>query len=163
MKIVFLDFDGVLCSHAHLQRLRAEGKMIGGVMILDPEAVARLNRLLRETGAMVVVSSTWRKGRMRTELCDILAEAGFEGTVRGKTPDILTGPNGQRYQALHRGQEIQAWIDEWSSVYKLESYVILDDDSDMGPLSSRLVQTTMSEGLLDEHVDRAIQMLKKAK
>jgi hypothetical protein len=41
----------------------------------------------------------------------------------------------------------------------VERFVILDKEADMGDLSPRLVKTTWNDGLLDEHVDRAIAML----
>jgi len=42
---------------------------------------------------------------------------------------------------------------------EVESFVILDDGSDMEMHKSRLVQTNCEEGLLDEHVDLAIRIV----
>jgi hypothetical protein len=64
------------------------------------------------------------------------------------------------YAAEARGQEIQAWLDGAPRYgIEVESFVILDDDSDMVHLADRLVKTSFETGLLDEHVDRAIAML----
>jgi hypothetical protein len=153
VKILFLDIDGVLNSHDFLYRpgaapfttTRSDEK-------LDRAAVLRLNRLIAETGALVVVSSTWRHGCSRVELQEVLDRAGFMGVVRDKTPEWVEG-------ATERGHEIQAWLDEWNAAVEVVSFVILDDDSDMAHLQHRLVQTKVQSGLLDHHVDRAITML----
>jgi len=160
MKILFLDFDGVLNSTAFAIRVQGEDRK--GVMGLDPVAVARVNRVCAETGAEVVVSSTWRRQRTRTRLQEILREVGFTGKVRGKTANDVpcTDPLSKRHFG-ERGDEIQAWLN--SAVLcglEIESFVILDDDMDMRHLADRLIKTNFAEGLLDEHVERAIAMLK---
>lgn len=161
MKIVFLDFDGVLNSHEYI-RNRAPENERGSRIGLDRVAVARVNRLLAETGAEVVVSSTWRHGKKRTQLCDILNDVGFVGVVRGMTPEWLTKTPGGIYAAKCRGEEIQAWLDNAAHIgHDVESFVIVDDDSDMAHLAYRLIKTSFETGLLDEHVDRAIGMLRE--
>lgn len=55
-----------------------------------------------------------------------------------------------------RGAEIAAWLAEQADV---ESFVILDDDSDMGHLAHRLVETDCVIGLTQEDADRAIAIL----
>ncbi|MCK9567606.1 hypothetical protein M0R72_01490 [Candidatus Pacearchaeota archaeon] len=37
----------------------------------------------------------------------------------------------------------------------------VDDDDDMEPFQDHLIQTTFANGLLQEHIDRAIEMLLK--
>jgi HAD domain in Swiss Army Knife RNA repair proteins len=158
MKIIFLDFDGVLNSHSWWDSLSEAEKT--DVMGLDPVAVARLHHLVCATSARVVVSSTWRHGRSRTRLQTILADAGFGGQVLGTTPEWLRKSDGGIYCAEERGQEIQAWLDAAPRYgHDVESFVILDDNSDMAHLMDRLVQTTTKDGLQDEHVERAIEML----
>lgn len=41
----------------------------------------------------------------------------------------------------------------------MESFAILDDESDMGHLGDRHVKTDLATGLLDHHVDQAITLL----
>lgn len=161
MKICFADFDGVLNSHAFM--MNKERREQGGVMGLDPSAVLRLNRLLKEAEAEVVVSSSWRHGRTRLGLYNVLVEAGFVGTVRGKTPDYVPNPNPlSKRHVGERGDEIQAWLNDAPRYgIDVESFVILDDDSDMSHLVDRLVKTEFAHGLLDEHVERAVEMLNR--
>ena len=148
MKIIFQDFDGVLNSHKWIganQHLFKAQQLFMHTDV-DPEAVARLQRIVDATGAKVVVSSTWRLFNSLASLRATLAKAGFDGEVIGKTPQ-LGGP---------RGLEIQEWLNNNGPI---ESFVILDDDSDMVHLKNKLVQTSFDDGLQDEHVEAAIKLL----
>lgn len=157
MKILFLDFDGVLNSAQHPALPPG-----GGMMGIAPEHVAVLNAVVEDTGAKVVVSSTWRLGRDALDLQTLLEGAGFTGYVIGRTPD-LTRRAGALYAAVQRGHEIQAWMDAWSATMcddePIESFAIVDDDDDMGELRGRLVQTDFRTGLQDEHARRLVALL----
>jgi len=59
VNVVFLDLDGVLNSRAWWNLGRSCG-LPWPVNQFDPNAVQRLNRLLSESGARVVLSSAWR-------------------------------------------------------------------------------------------------------
>lgn len=148
MKIIFLDFDGVLNSH---KWVKANEHLLNSQTLfmhtdVDREAVARVDRLCKETGAKVVVSSTWRLFNSLERLQEILKNHGFTGEVIGRTPRL----------GGKRGSEISQWLNEHGPV---ESFVILDDDSDMVHLMHKLVQTTFDLGLQDEHVELAKALL----
>ena len=67
MKVLFLDVDGVLIH----------GRPPTNWKTPEPKAIAALNKLLAaEPDLMIVVSSCWRTGRTRIELCDLLNEWG---------------------------------------------------------------------------------------
>lgn len=161
-RIIFLDFDGVLNSGPFLSADHGAGwEAAGEAAAIDPAAVARLNRIVEATGAEVVVSSSWRHGRMRTELSGLLKSRGFKGIVRDKTPDFV--PNGDDLSNRHcgeRGDEIRAWLDANGPRLGVTSFVVLDDNSDMSAVRDRFVQTDFDAGLTDAHVDRCIAMLK---
>lgn len=94
-----------------------------------PKSIANLNVLIEETGAKVVISSTWRMGKTAAELQVILESVGFIGETIGCTPIYH---DKQRI----RGCEILGWIKDnkeliGSDYYNFTEYVILDDDSDM--------------------------------
>ncbi len=129
LPIIFLDFDGVLNNTVHA--FNAKGKDWQN-QELDRDCIERLNNLIKETGAKVVVTSTWRLNRTVEELQSILNKYGFEGQVIGKTPSYrhLDGVR------VLRGNEILHWISENENIigakyYDYKRYVILDDDSDM--------------------------------
>ena len=160
MKVVFLDFDGVLNSHAYARRLGKEQDVMG----LDEDAVSRLNRLVIDGRAEVIVSSSWRHGRTVHELRTLLRQAGFNGLVSGKTPDCAHKPEGGLWHGAMRGNEIQSWL-TLAPLYDIdvEQFVIIDDDSDMAHLADRHIKTAFETGLTDADVDRAVAMLAEAR
>lgn len=131
MKIIFLDIDGVLNSTTYFMSNKDELKKKTDYKPsydLDPNAINLLNNLIAETGAKVVVSSTWRSGKEKEELQSILEEKGFKGEVIDKTPYGC-------YMCV-RGNEIYRWLCDnekiiGKRVSDYDEYVILDDDSDM--------------------------------
>lgn len=156
MKIIFLDFDGVLnCQQYLLDIYNKTGKAVGTTMlesVIDSKAVEILNEIIRQTGAKVCVSSTWRKDHTIQRLQEILNKNGFIGEVVGKTGSCATG---------HRGTEIKEWLDDEGSCkeYKTNSFVIIDDDSDMSPYKNKLVKTDNQTGLLQEHIKMCVDIL----
>lgn len=157
MKVVFLDFDGVLNSGDFFKRNRGKGGgSMGEAGALDPAAVRRLNRLLERTGAVVVVSSSWRHGRSSKRLEALLRLRGFRGTVIDTTKDWSAVPTWDLVPGMERGDEIRLWLDEHPDV---TSYVVLDDFGDMKAVRDRFVQTDMDAGLTDADVERAIALL----
>jgi hypothetical protein len=151
MKVIFLDFDGVLNSWRWYKNLALAGRKpsMRPDDQIDPKAVSVLNTIIEKTGAKVVVSSTWRIARSVEQLQEILTKYGFAGQVIGKTPR-LGGPRPQR------GDEIQVWLDENPGV---ERFVIIDDDSDMVHLMNRLVRTDMKKGLTKAHAEEVVKLL----
>ena len=149
MKIIFLDFDGVLNSSRFFKEQTPKGVLIASPG-LDPKAVEVLNEIIERSGAMVVVSSAWRIGSSVVRLRGTLGEVGFRGKVRGLTPNFNTA---------ERGREIQTWLDEDGKRYGVSSFVIIDDMGYMGLLQDRLVQTDFETGLLPEHIGPALAQL----
>jgi hypothetical protein len=152
VKVVFLDIDGVLNSHDwfNVTDTRRDSPEYPESHF-DPKPVSLLNEITDRTGAVIVVSSTWRLGRSVSELRELLKSVGVTGYVTDKTPH-LGGP---------RGHDIYTWLQRPTG--HVEAYVILDDDSDMDPLARRHVKTTFDHGLTREHAERAVAMLGESK
>lgn len=55
MKIIFLDFDGVLNSVSYCRLHREPG------VLLDPARMALLRRIVDATGAEIVLSTSWKE------------------------------------------------------------------------------------------------------
>lgn len=145
MRVIFLDFDGVVICPPNFRKP-------------CPDRIALLNRLCTATGAVVVVSSTWRLGRSIEQLQRMLSEAGFVGTVVGKTPAVAPVPDSPTWPARERGVEVQAWL----STHPVESYVVLDDASDRGPIpEERWLQTRFDEGLTEAVIGEANWILRR--
>lgn len=173
--VIFLDLDGVLNSEAFLRKLDAQHRQLGHtdaernehtcvcyalVHQIDRDAVVRLNRLVAETAAKIVISSSWRKLFDPPELHRILSKHGLVAEIIGETPDGYTDPEMLatfgHLERLYRGYEIDLWLRKHPEV---DRFVILDDGSDMEMHKNRLVQTDFEEGLLDDHVDLAIRVM----
>jgi hypothetical protein len=155
-KIIFLDVDGVLNSGAFFRNQTVTSKLCGTFpeCDIDKECVQRVQTIVKETGAEVVISSTWRHNYY-----DFLL--GFLGSynipVIGKTKkgcvDCL------------RGNVILAWLQEHQDIvevpyFKYKNYVILDDNSDMLLWQlDNFIQTSAEIGLSDENVEKAVTIL----
>jgi len=135
MRVIFLDIDGVLTTGRIARKLWKQGKREGVARTFDPYSVRWLNWLTKQTGAVFVISSVWRLGKDLEWLRDTLSKQGVVGTVLDKTLNM---------GAVERGYEIQEWLD---SAERVESFVILDDDSDMAHLLPHLVKTDVRYGL----------------
>ena len=159
MKVIFLDFDGVLCNHASI----SAGYKARTAPEQDPygphaDCVAALNRIVEQAGARIVVSSTWRKCRNpNASMRETLKRWGVKSEVIGVTP-CLESRERELWVGVTRGTEIQRWLDTYSR-HPVESFVILDDDTDMGNLKHRLVRCDNVVGLTEADADKAIAML----
>lgn len=175
---IFLDVDGVLNSHNYWKTLdgrRSSAENEASVQeyasgMIDADAVAELNRIVKVTGAVVVLSSSWRHAHSMTHMNRMLQFRGFKGFLIGATPELPHGSQTPAFTAFlqanpeHwtgrvncRGNEIQAWLDSMAKV--VSKFVILDDDSDMAHLEPFLVKTPYETGLTPELADKAIEML----
>ena len=154
MKIVFLDFDGVLNSVIY-DRERDKSTNTN----IDESRVCLLKQIIDETNAKIVLSTSWRRHWDKNiENCDnigvwintIFSKFGLQ--IFDKTPYLSFGAG--------RKAEVLSWI-EFSSE-PIESYVILDDYA-LGweELGDRLVKTSpyIGRGLEKGHVKKAIEIL----
>lgn len=130
MNIIFLDIDGVLnCQLFFEQRQKdiiADYEQQPHPMnMLCSERIKLLNDLCTEIDAKVVLSSTWRISGL--DYC----EAALN--VMGATFKIIDVTPMSRQGV--RGLEIQNWIKDNEPIvgkyYDYNTYVIIDDDSDM--------------------------------
>jgi hypothetical protein len=149
MKVIFLDIDGVVC-------LPTRDHDEYGSLFHQP-FVDNLRWIVEETGAKIVISSTWRLSGLKV-MKEMWEKRGLPGEVIDVTPRItlaqvrynsdrtpLTG--GDLTYTVPRGGEIEWWLDmhgkfqriNWSQEEQkkyqersiVKNYVILDDDSDM--------------------------------
>jgi hypothetical protein len=134
MKIIFLDIDGVINV---ISKKRDEFGQL-----FHPPFVENLKKIIDETGAKIVISSSWRKDGL-DRMKEMWKFRNLPGEVIDTTPSIYTGsivywnnhlkkhPTPRRYSySIPRGCEIAFWL-ERNSELQIENYVILDDDTDM--------------------------------
>jgi hypothetical protein len=135
IKVVFLDFDGVLVPRHLANKQEA-----------DPQCVRLLNEIVEPPEVRIVISSNWRADYPLYSLLYCLREWGVDP---GRVIDITPGIPGNHI----RGIEIQAWLDERDErVGDVSRFVILDDNADMAHLIPYLVQSTLDVGLTHDLV-----------
>lgn len=168
MKVVFLDIDGVL-NHCGT-RMAAATESEPLPIPIAPECMTRLNRLVAEIGAQIVISSSWRLFARWQDLGPALVRHGLVGDVIGETPNLVKDNVWLErwriregvpfdFEHLARGWEIREWLAAHSEV---TAFVILDDCSDMAELMPWLVLTHPVVGLDDPDVERAKWLLDRS-
>lgn len=146
MKVIFLDFDGVINSHQsctfwHNKRdqQKWENEMYSswqGTLFeylaheFCPIALSNVEELFRRVPDLkIVVSSTWRLGETTETLKKILAPAKLVAdAVIDVTPAFRWVKHKQELGESTRGHEIEDWLERHPEV---THYAIIDDDSDM--------------------------------
>ena len=153
MKALFLDIDGVINSEDYAV-YRYLSKQFDTDEFIDERAVVFLNHIIEQTGAKVVLSSSWRADYEKTE--ERLKTAGFKFDLFDKTP---------YHYSRHRGTEIKMWIDKYEKEHgPLESYAIIDDDGDMLPEQKQnFVQCSANHGLTVQDAFETIGILNTLK
>lgn len=142
MKVLFLDIDGVCNSLEYAQR---NGMNLWNKT--DPALNKLVQRIIKETGCKVVLSSTWRlypdsRKAVRRDVCSYI----------DCTIDMQ---GGAKWGAVERGHEVQEWLDRHPAVTQ---YAILDDNSDFLP-DQWLFKTTFEKGLTEDIAQAVIHHL----
>lgn len=159
MKVIFLDVDGVLNSDEFFDNNKDNS-------YIDEKTVRLLKKAVEETGAKVVVSSSFRYTRSFGKVQEILLRNGI---TFDKTPFLDN----------ERGKEIKQWIAEHSKISEelkdgseVEDYVVLDDDifDDFDEeILSHLIKMEENEvrgfgkGLQEKDVDKIIERFGRTK
>ena len=149
MKVIFLDVDGVLNSDEYFEKTK--GLNLQGIyQDIDVEKIKLLKKAVDETGAKVVLTSSWRYTKNAIKLKELLNE--YEIFVDA-TPFIEN----------KRGLEIKKWLLDNQNV---DDFVILDDeifDSFDEDLLEKLIKISdgngynFGEGLLEKDVDEILE------
>ena len=148
MNVIVLDFDGVITTYN------------SGYQI-DPEKVELLLKIVEETDAKIVISSSWRSHNIEATRKK-LGDLPFMKYVVDVTPRFTYRDSNGDSWSVARGTEINHWMMNHEN--EVDNYVILDDENDM--LISQLphfVQTDIYTGLGEEHVQKAIEILNGGK
>ena len=151
MKILFLDFDGVITT------LKTQWK-------IDMDKIKIINDICDKTDAKIVVTSSWRIGYanvvsafheslkryfIKNQYLDHFKKEfdNFISNIIGMTESI----------GGLRGDEIRFYMNEHPEV---NSYVILDDDSDMCDYQLfNFVQTDTYEGITERDAKICVDIL----
>jgi hypothetical protein len=146
VKILFLDIDGVLNSQRTAIAFGGFPHEVTGHHRdrFDEVAITLIRGIVKKAGAKIVLSSSWRIAMPFEEIAGALCLP-----IIDKTPYL--------YQNKEtRGHEIAAWLEAHPGV---ESYVIVDDDSDMLPeQKERFVHTCGFDGFRWKDAERMCEL-----
>ncbi len=169
-KYIFLDFDGVLNSENNFSKLQQQGLPFADMYgyLFDSSAVECLRKIIEQTNAEIVVSSTWRIEGLQ-HLQTMWEERNLPGKLHSVTPfcqlpfididmDIDELLEKGKISCGSRGTEIAEWLSTKSP--REYTYVILDDLNDMLPeQKEHFVQIDPKTGITEKNIPEIIEIL----
>lgn len=150
MKVIFLDFDGVLNCEKYISRCGNSG------INIDITRLQLIKNLVEVTNAKIVLSSSWREhwekechkcDAVGLEINNIFAEFGL--TIYDKTPKLNA----------RREQEIEQYLDQNTDV---ENFVVFDDCYlSSNVINGHFIKTSYyKNGIEEDDVLKAITIFK---
>lgn len=135
--ILFLDFDGVI-NNSDLEQEKDHETIPNDWDQYHPDLVSNIRTIIHEYNLKVVVSSTWRKNHSIQSMNMILNNLWNLDCVilDYTTTEHLDKDYYNRLEddikasSRDRGLQISHWLN--SKKYYINSYIIIDDDSDAG-------------------------------
>lgn len=175
--LIFLDVDGVLNTLGWNKKAAKKYPDVAALLanpllafnsdidtwahMIDPVRVARVQTIADQTGAGIVISSSWRERHELRDLREMFLNKGLTAEIVGATPLDAYYHNAPAGDSM-RGMEIEQWLLRYipRNCLAEQRFVILDDENDMGRLRSHLIQTSWYKGgLMDKHVRKAVRVL----
>ncbi len=178
MKVIFLDFDGVLNCEEFFKEVynNKNGKYDElkkySFKIVDERKIIILSEIVKITGAKVVISSSWRWD-WKDGIDNLEFEASkyiqslfdkYDIDIIGITPKVAGG-NGKRSSNSWRENEIKEYL---STHEDIESFCVIDDDiEDLETLRNYLITTSFNKtenddgGLQESHINEAVKILNR--
>ena len=163
MKVLFLDIDGVLNTKYWYTQVNRNTPKDKYGYAFDPNAVANLKRIVEESGADIVISSSWKCMGL-SQMDDMWRDRSLPGKIIGITPnsvsdEMLLNADIDSIELFHiRGEEIKEWLTTHGKY--VSHYVIIDDMDNMLPeQQSHFVKTNPEVGITGDDVERSITIL----
>lgn len=156
-KVIFLDIDGVL--KPEVVRGRVVKDKYGE--IFDQSNVDVLASIIEQTGAKIVISSTWKYDGL-DKMKQMWNDRHLPGDVIDITPsemDVVDAGIEDFYDLVKRGHEIQLWLNnnDFNG-----NYVIIDDIDDMlDNQANNFVKIDSRIRLNETYIDRIISILNR--
>jgi diphthamide synthase subunit DPH2 len=148
--LVLLDIDGVMVQAASWKRVEI---LNDGFSSFNARAISGLQRIISETGASILLTTSHKYKYNLDQWKDIFAARGINANIN-RLEDNLT--------FLNRKEEILRWY----SNNNVEDFVIIDDDKSLNGLpfnlKEKLVQTTPMIGLTEENVEQVFKVFEKS-
>lgn len=162
-KILFLDIDGVLNTSWWYTKLDRNTPKDKYGYAFDLRSVANLKKILDETGAEIVISSSWKSFGI-SELEDMWQDRGLPGKLIGITPNTVSDEMLLNADLDHmelfsiRGTEIKEWLTKHGK--HVSHYAIIDDmDNMLTEQRLHFVKTDPEIGITVDDAEKAIMIL----
>jgi hypothetical protein len=155
-KIIFLDIDGVLSP----RWWNSDKQSDNYGCLFDAKAVANLAKIVEETDAEIVISSSWKDMGL-VELQNMWRDRDLPGKIVDITPDymsdelLLKEDSSNMDYLYERGSEIQGWLLLHGD--DVGRYVIIDDI--LPEQLSHFVQTDPEFGITIDDVKKIVHLL----
>lgn len=154
MKILFLDFDGVITTYQSKWKI-------------DIDKVKIINEICDKTDAKIVVSSSWRIGyrgvvhTFQEYLKQYFTKNQYLDHFKEEFNKFINNIVGMTESGSCRCNEIKFYMNDHPEV---ENYVIIDDDSDMCDYQLfNFVQTDTYEGITERDAKLCVDILNGVK
>ena len=164
MKVIFLDIDGVLNTQDWHGRMTKDTPRDEFGWVFDPVAVENLGHVVKETGASIIISSSWKFLGL-AKLREMWKIRNLPGTILDITPntvsdEVLLNANLDEMElGVCRGNEIKEWLSKHKG--EVSNYVIIDDFDDLLPeQDDHVVLTDTLIGITEFDAEKAIAILK---
>lgn len=152
MKVIFLDFQGVLFTPACEVTARLENRPLSA---WEP-AVEALNLITGATGAKIVVTAPWRSSGVE-QMRRVTKQWGATGEVVDIVPDAS-----DRHSEIMRWFCLAATPESYEhGLGQVRSFAILDAGNVYPPLSEYLFRTDEIRGLTEEIAVRVISSMER--
>ena len=160
-KILFLDIDGVLNPKWWICKKPSDRYGV----LFESDTVANLEKIIVETGADIVISSSWKLMGL-SDMQNMWKDRKLPGKVIDITPNYMSEElllnadmNDTDIDSLYiRGVEIKGWLALRGA--EVSNYVIIDDMDDiLSEQQSHFIQTDPEIGITDFDAKTAILLL----
>ena len=154
-KYIFLDFDGVLNTEQYQAQCQLMGLPVSDKYgpHFSQKAIRNLQRLIDETGAEVVIISSWRYIMLHDKLRKMWKDRHLpEAIIHILDPD-------KKMYDISKGDQIANFM----SVRKNNPYVILDDEWEfLDSQLSHLIHINPVNGIKKRNVEAGIMILNQS-
>ena len=162
-KVMFLDIDGVLNTGRWYSKMDRNTPKDKYGYAFDPNAVANLKKIVDETGAEIVISSSWKSFGF-SELEEMWQDRALPGKLIDITPNSVSDEMLLNADLDHmelfsiRGMEIKEWLSKHGK--KVSHYVIIDDmDNMLQEQQPHFVWIDPEVGITEGNAAQAIMIL----
>ncbi len=155
MKLIFLDFEGVITS-MHYYLHGHKGRLYDNVFfsVYDPDAIDLVNTIIEQTGAKIVLISDKCVYNKKGRLPNLLKKIGIYGDLYCNLPCKYTTTQPPSINdKLYSIQNLVKSIDDENL-----TYCILSSSEPVNPVMN-LIKTSYITGITSKDVEEAINIL----